>query len=359
MRAPMTESFEPASASHPTHRKSPRKSARLIAGLIAFNVFAWLWALAAFRHYPLLLGTSLLAYSLGLRHAVDADHIAAIDNVTRKLMQEGKRPLFAGFFFSLGHSTIVVAATALIAATAMAVQGRFTEFREIGGIIGTSVSSLFLFAIAAMNLFVLRGVWRAFRRVRRGESCRDEDIDMLAVGGGPLARIARPLFRLIGKSWHMYPLGFLFGLGFDTATEIGLMGIAAAEAARGMPVWSILVFPVLFTAGMSLIDTADSLLMTGAYGWAFTKPIRKLYYNLTVTLVSVLIALLVGGIEALGLIADRLQLKGGLWDMGASLSEHFGMLGYGIVAIFAACWLVSALIYKWRGYDSIDRTIAR
>ena len=249
----MTEPFEPASASTPTHRKLPRKSARLVAGLIAFNVLTWLWALVAFRHYPLLLGTSLLAYSLGLRHAVDADHIAAIDNVTRKLMQEGKRPLFAGFFFSLGHSTIVVAATALIATTAMAVQGRFAEFREIGGIIGTSVSSLFLFAIAAMNLFVLRGVWRAFRRVRRGESCRDEDIDMLAVGGGPLARIARPLFRLIGKSWHMYPLGFLFGLGFDTATEIGLLGISAAQASQGMPIWSILVFPALFTAGMSLV----------------------------------------------------------------------------------------------------------
>jgi nickel/cobalt transporter (NiCoT) family protein len=351
-RAPMSEPIEP-------HRTLPRKSARLIAGLIAFNVLAWVWAFVAFRHYPLLLGTSLLAYSLGLRHAVDADHIAAIDNVTRKLMQEGKRPLFAGLFFSLGHSTIVVAATALIAATAMAVQTSFAGFREIGGIIGTSVSSLFLFAIAAMNLLVLRGVWRAFRRVRRGEACRDEDIDMLAVGGGPLARIARPLFRLIGKSWHMYPLGFLFGLGFDTATEIGLMGIAAAEAARGMPVWSILAFPVLFTAGMSLIDTADSLLMTGAYGWAFMKPIRKLYYNLTVTLVSVLIAVLVGGIEALGLIADRLQLKGGLWDFTASLSEHFGVLGYGIVGMFAGCWLLSALIWKWRGYDALDRGIVR
>jgi nickel/cobalt transporter (NiCoT) family protein len=356
VRAPMTEPIEPASASDttPARRWLPRKSVRLVAGLIAFNVFVWLWALVAFRHYPLLLGTSLLAYSLGLRHAVDADHIAAIDNVTRKLMQEGKRPLFVGFFFSLGHSTIVVAATALIAATALAVQARFAGFREIGGIVGTSVSSLFLFAIATMNLFVLRGVWRAFRRVRRGEECRAEDADLFAVGGGPLARIARPLFRLIGRSWHMYPLGFLFGLGFDTATEIGLMGIAAAEATRGMPVWSILVFPALFTAGMSLVDTADSMLMTGAYGWAFAKPIRKLYYNLTVTLVSVLIAVLVGGIEALGLIADQLQLKGGLWDLAGSLSEHFGALGYGIVAIFAACWLLSALIYKWRGYDDAD-----
>jgi nickel/cobalt transporter (NiCoT) family protein len=335
-------------------RLGKRRSTRLIGALIAFNLLTWLWALTAFHHHPLLLGTSLLAYSLGLRHAVDADHIAAIDNVTRKLMQQGKRPLYAGVFFSLGHSTVVVLATALIAATALAVQDRFAAFREIGGLIGTSVSALFLFVIAAMNLFVLRGVWRAFRRVRRGEALRDEDADMLSIGGGPLARLVRPLFGLIGKSWHMYPLGFLFGLGFDTATEIGLMGIAAAEATRGLPVWSILVFPALFTAGMSLIDTADSLLMVGAYGWAFMKPVRKLYYNLTVTLVSVLIALLVGSIEALGLLADRLHLQGGAWDVVTLLSAHFGALGYAIVALFAVCWIVSALIYKWRGYDAHD-----
>ena len=347
-----------ASVSQST-RRLPARSTRLFAGLIAFNVVTWLWALIAFRHYPLLMGTSLLAYSLGLRHAVDADHIAAIDNVTRKLMQQGKRPLAVGIFFSLGHSTVVVLATALIAATALAVQDRFSSFREIGGLIGTSVSALFLLAIAAMNLFVLRGVWRAFQRVRRGGAIAEADADMLVIAGGPLARIVRPLFGLIGKSWHMYPLGFLFGLGFDTATEIGLMGIAASEAARGMPVWSILVFPVLFTAGMSLIDTADSMLMLGAYGWAFMKPVRKLYYNLTVTLVSVVIAVFVGGVEALGLMADRLQLKGGLWDFAAMLSEHFGALGYAIVGLFAACWLVSALIYKWRGYDAQDAVNAR
>ncbi|WP_248323190.1 HoxN/HupN/NixA family nickel/cobalt transporter [Caballeronia sp. Sq4a] len=330
------------------------RSARLFAGLIAFNVLAWLWALIAFRHYPLLMGTSLLAYSLGLRHAVDADHIAAIDNVTRKLMQHGERPLSVGVFFSLGHSTVVMIATALIAATALAVQARFAAFREIGALIGTSVSAFFLFAIAAMNLVVLRGVWRAFRRARRGDALNGDDADLLVVGGGPLARIARPLFALIGKSWHMYPLGFLFGLGFDTATEIGLMGIAASEAARGMPVWSILVFPVLFAAGMSLIDTADSLLMVGAYGWAFMKPVRKLYYNLTVTLASVVIAVFVGSVEALGLLADRLQLKGGLWDFAARLSDHFGALGYAVIGLFAACWLASALLYKWRGYDAAD-----
>ena len=340
-------------------RRFAGRAGWLIGTLAVFNILAWVWAFVAFRHYPTLLGTALLAYSLGLRHAVDADHIAAIDNVTRKLIQTGERPVGVGFFFSLGHSTVVVLATAFIAVTALAMQGRLSAFRDIGGVVGTLVSALFLFAIAAMNLFVLNGVWRAFRRVRRGESYHEEDLDLLLGNRGLISRLLKPLFRLITRSWHMYPLGFLFGLGFDTATEIGLMGIAAAEAARGMPVWSILVFPVLFTAGMSLIDTADSLLMLGAYGWAFMKPIRKLYYNLTVTLLSAVIALLVGGIEALGLIADQLKLTGGIWDYASALSEHFGTLGYVIVGVFVATWLVSALIYKWRGYDDLDSGVAR
>lgn len=322
--------------------------------LIAFNVGAWVWAFIAFHQYPLLMGTSLLAYSFGLRHAVDADHIAAIDNVTRKLMQEGKRPITVGLMFSLGHSTIVVLASVGIAATAMALQSKMTEFKEIGGLIGTLVSTFFLFAIALMNLIILRSVIRAFRRVQRGEPYAEEDFDLLLANRGFLARIFKPLFRLITKSWHMYFLGFLFGLGFDTATEVGLLGISAAGAAQGMPIWSILVFPVLFMAGMTLIDTTDSILMLGAYGWAFVKPIRKLYYNITITSISVVVALLVGGIEGLGLLADKLQLTGGFWDAIGSLNDNFGVIGYVIVGVFVVSWLISAAVYRWQRFDELE-----
>lgn len=323
----------------------------LYAALLVFNVAAWAWAFVAFHHYPLLMGTSLLAYSFGLRHAVDADHIAAIDNVTRKLMQSGKRPVTVGLMFSLGHSTIVVLASAGIAATALALQSRMDGFKEIGGLIGTLVSTFFLFAIALMNLVILRSVIRAFVRVRRGEPYQDEDFDLLLADRGFLARIFRPLFRLITKGWHMYFLGFLFGLGFDTATEIGVLGISAAGAAQGMPIWSILVFPVLFTAGMTLIDTTDSILMLGAYGWAFVKPIRKLYYNITITTISVLVALLVGSIEGLGLLADTLHLAGAFWNLVGSLNDNFGMIGYVIIGVFIVSWLLSAAIYRWKRFE--------
>jgi high-affinity nickel-transport protein len=315
---------------------------------------AWLWAFIAFHKYPLLLGTSLLAYSFGLRHAVDADHIAAIDNVTRKLMQEGKRPITVGLMFSLGHSTVVVLASVGIAATAMALQTRMAGFRDIGGLIGTLVSTFFLFAIAIMNLVILRAVVGAFRRVRRGEPYVDEDFDLLLANRGFLARIFRPLFRLITKSRHMYLLGFLFGLGFDTATEVGLLGISAAGATQGMPIWSIVVFPVLFTAGMTLIDTTDSILMLGAYGWAFVQPIRKLYYNITITTMSAVVALLVGSIEGLGLLADKLQLNGWFWGAIGSLNDNFGMIGYVIIGVFAASWLISAAVYRWKRFDELE-----
>lgn len=330
------------------------KIGSLYAALLVFNVAAWAWAFVAFHHYPLLMGTSLLAYSFGLRHAVDADHIAAIDNVTRKLMQAGKRPITVGLMFSLGHSTIVVLASAGIAATALALQSRMDGLKEIGGLIGTLVSTFFLFAIALMNLVILRSVIRAFARVRRGEPYEEEDLDLLLANRGLLARIFRPLFSLITKGWHMYFLGFLFGLGFDTATEIGLLGISAASAAQGMPIWSILVFPTLFTAGMTLIDTTDSILMLGAYGWAFVKPIRKLYYNITITTISVLVALLVGSIEGLGLLADRLHLAGAFWDLVGSLNDNFGVIGYAIIGVFIVSWLLSAAIYRWKRFEEAE-----
>jgi high-affinity nickel-transport protein len=326
----------------------------ICALLVLANLGAWLWALAAFHATPLLLGTALLAYSFGLRHAVDADHIAAIDNATRKLVQHGQRPLGVGFWFSLGHSTVVVLASAAIALAAAAFKDHLDIVKGWGGVIGTSVSVLFLFAIAAVNLAILAGVWRSFREVRAGRPLIEEDFNALLAGRGLIARLLRPLFRLVTRSWHMYPVGFLFGLGFDTATEVGLLGISAAEAARGLSTWSILVFPALFTAGMSLVDTADGILMVGAYGWALAKPIRKLYYNLTITFVSVLVAVLIGGIEALGLIGDQLELKGAFWDAVGALNDNFGALGYAIVGLFVLSWIVSLAVYRLKGFDRLE-----
>jgi high-affinity nickel-transport protein len=326
----------------------------LYAFLLAFNLAAWGWAFAAFHRFPVLLGTAFLAYSFGLRHAVDADHIAAIDNVTRKLMQQGKRPVAVGLMFSLGHSTIVVLGSIAIAATALALQHRIDGVRDLGGVIGTLVSSLFLFAIAIVNLIVLLSVYRSFQRVRRGEPYVDEDFDLLLGNRGFLARLFRPVFNLIQCSWHMYPLGFLFGLGFDTATEIGLLGLSAAEASKGLSISAVLVFPVLFAAGMSLVDSTDNVLMLGAYGWAYVKPVRKLYYNITITSVSVVVALAVGGVEALGLLVSEFHLTGGVWSWVGKLNENFGLLGYGIVGLFAASWIVSIGIYKWRRFDDLE-----
>jgi len=330
------------------------KTVALYAVLIAANLAAWAWALLTFHDKPVLLGTAFLAYSFGLRHAVDADHIAAIDNVTRKLMQEGKKPLTVGLFFSLGHSTVVVLASIGIAITAMAFKARMEEFPPVGGIIGTSVSAAFLLLIGAINLVLLVNVYKAFRRVKNGGAYSETDLNALTANGGLLARIFRRLFGFIGRSWHMYPLGFLFGLGFDTASEVALLGITAAQASSGLSMWSILIFPALFTAGMTLLDTTDSVLMVRAYGWAFVKPVRKLYYNMTITFVSVIVAVLVGGVEALGLIGEKFSLSGGLWDFVEFLNDKLEMLGYLVVAVFIGSWLLSMLIYRLRGYDQLD-----
>ncbi len=334
-----------------------RRVGGIYAVLAAFNVGAWVWAFAAFHGQSLLLGTGLIAWGFGLRHAVDADHIAAIDNVTRKLMQDGRRPVTVGFFFALGHSAVVLLVAAAVAATAAALQDRFDSWRAVGGIVSTSVSAVFLFLIAGMNIVILRGVWATFNRVRRGEAYVDADLDLLLNGRGLLARLFRPMFRLVSNPLWMLPLGFLFGLGFDTATEVSLLGISASQASQGLSISIVLVFPVLFAAGMSLVDTTDGILMLGAYEWAFVRPVRKLYYNLTITLVSVLVAVLIGGIEALGLFGDQLKLKGGFWDTIGTLNDNFNNLGFVIIGVFVAAWLASVLVYKVMRYDRLDVTV--
>ncbi len=334
----------------------------IYTAVIALVVFSWGWAFAEFHDRPILLGTALLAFSFGLRHAVVADHIAAIDNVTRKFMQEGKRPVAVGFFFSLGHSSVVILASLALVLATTALKDRFNVFKEAGSLVGTSVSAIFLIAIAAFNLIIFLSIYRAFRRACQGEVIADEDLDIILAQRGFLSRIFRRLFNLVSSSWHMLPLGFLFGLGFDTATEIAVLGISAAEASKGMPISAIMVFPMLFTAGMSLVDTTDGVLMLGAYGWAFQNPLRKLFYNMTITLVSVLVAVIVGGIETLGLIGDRLSLKGVFWDAIGTINEHFGMLGYGIIALFIVSWLGSVAFYRLKGLDkleTLDATILR
>jgi nickel/cobalt transporter (NiCoT) family protein len=333
---------------------SPDQRAKIIAVyvlLLAANAVIWTWAAIALSGRPTLLGTAFLAYVLGLRHAVDADHIAAIDNVVRKLMQEGKRPVSVGLFFSLGHSLVVILVVAVIAATAFALQGQFEDLKSIGSVVGTGASAFFLLAIAAINLVILRGVWRSFRQARRGEPVAEHELDALLSGRGLLARIFRPLFRMVSHSWQMFPIGFLFGLGFDTATEITLFTVAASQASGGLSFGTVMIFPALFTAGMTLIDTTDSVLMVGAYGWAFLNPIRKIWYNLTITAISVLVAALIGGIEALGLIADKLGLEGGFWDAVTKMNDGLGNFGYLVIGIFIASWAVSYLIYRWQGFD--------
>ena len=327
--------------------------------LIAFSLAVWAWALVTLHGQPVLLGTAMVAYGLGLRHAVDADHIAAIDNVTRKLMQEGKRPVTVGLFFALGHSSVVLVASAAVAMTASMLGSRSQGLREVGATIGTLVSFGFLWLIAVVNLLTLRGIWAAFRRVRATGVYEHEDLDTMLVKGGVAARFFRPLFGLMRHSWQMFPLGFLFGLGFETATEVMLLGMSAEQASQGVSLASILLFPAMFAAGMTLVDTTDGALMMGAYGWAFVKPVRKLYYNIIVTLTSAAVAFLVGGVEALGLISDHFGLTGVFWDRVAGLNSHFGVLGYAVIGVFILCWGVSVAVYRLRRFDEIQVQVAQ
>jgi high-affinity nickel-transport protein len=328
----------------------------MLVSLIAVNIAIWLWAVLALQGDALLLGTAIVAYTFGLRHAVDADHIAAIDNATRKLMQSGQRPLGTGLFFSLGHSAIVIMLSALVAITASNLLDNHPEMKAIGGVISTLASAGFLFLLAIFNILVFRSVYLTFRDVKAGKSVESHTVDAMMNGSGFLTRLFRKLFHMVDQSWHLLFIGFLFGLGFDTASEVALFGISASQATNGLSWQTILVFPALFTAGMSLVDTIDGIMMVGAYGWAYEKPIRKLYYNMTITGVSVIVALVIGALETLNLIGDQMGLSDGDGFFGTigAINDHFGTLGYIIIGVFVMSWILSLLLYRIKGYDRLD-----
>jgi nickel/cobalt transporter (NiCoT) family protein len=320
--------------------------------LIGFNLAVWGTLLLSSAKYGLLLGLAPVAYGFGLRHAVDPDHIAAIDNTTRKLMQDGKRPVAVGFFFSLGHSTIVFALSVLIALSASYVKQNLPHMQSVGGVIGTSISGGFLIIIATINLIVLFDIYKTWRKVVKGGTYDDKTLDAYLSQRGLLARLFRPMLKMVTNSWNMYFVGLLFGLGFDTASEVGILGMSATAGAGGMPVWFILLLPLLFVAGMSLVDTTDGVAMLGAYGWAYIRPVRKLYYNMNITLISVLVALFIGSIEVLQVIRGETGASGGLFDWASNVS--LANLGYYIIGIFMSSWIISMLVFKLRRIDRLD-----
>ncbi|MFD7000810.1 HoxN/HupN/NixA family nickel/cobalt transporter [Streptomyces mirabilis] len=327
----------------------------MAAFVLALHVIGWfiLVVIVAPEHYSIGtksfgIGIGVTAYTLGMRHAFDADHIAAIDNTTRKLMGEGKRPLSVGFWFSLGHSSVVFALALLLSlgvkALAGPVRDDHSQLHSVTGMIGTTVSGVFLYLIAGINLLILVGIWKVFRQIRTGhfdEAALEEQLD----NRGLMNRLLGRLMKSISKPWQMYPLGMLFGLGFDTATEIALLVLAGSGAASGLPWYAILCLPVLFAAGMSLLDTIDGSFMNFAYGWAFSKPVRKVFYNLTITGLSVAVALIIGTVELLGLLAEKLALHGVFWDWVAGLDLN--VLGFVIVGLFFVTWLVAMAVWKF------------
>jgi high-affinity nickel-transport protein len=294
------------------------------------------------------LGTGALAYTLGMRHAFDADHISAIDNTTRKLMAEGKRPLGVGFFFSLGHSSVVMALTILLGLGAKALGAQVRDdnsaLHHYTGIIGTSISGAFLLLIALLNVIVMVGILKVFRDMRQGKYDEDE-LEKQLNNRGLLMRFFGPLARSIDTSWKMYPLGILFGLGFDTATEIALLVLAGSSVAAGLPFWALLSLPFLFAAGMSLLDTIDGSFMNFAYGWAFSRPVRKVYYNLTITGLSIVVAVFIGGLEVAQVLSKQLELSGWFWDYANQFDLN--RAGFLIVGIFVGVWVLALGIWRW------------
>ncbi len=341
---------------------NPSESARvagMVVTVVGLNVLGWgLLALAAGGNYHINrtevfgFGTGVLAYTLGMRHAFDADHISAIDNTTRKLLNEGKRPLSVGFFFSLGHSSVVFFLAVLlnvgIRGLDQQVKNGSSSLQYTTNIVGTLVSAFFLFVIAAINIVILVGILKIFRAMRGG--VYDEaELERQLNSRGLLMRVLGPLSRRVDTPWKMYPIGFLFGLGFDTATEVALLVLAGTAVVGGLPFYAILSLPILFAAGMSLFDTMDGCFMNFAYDWAFAKPVRKVYYNLTITGLSVFVAMFIGGVEALGLLAQDGHLNGGFW----SFMQNFNInkAGFVIVGVFVLTWMVALAVWRYGGIE--------
>jgi nickel/cobalt transporter (NiCoT) family protein len=329
-------------------RGERRRLGAFFAAVVALHLVGFGCLLTYGIGNPSFLALGALAYSFGLRHAFDADHISAIDNTTRKLLQQGKKPMGVGFFFSLGHSSVVfLIALALGLAVKTIVQGVVGdsgELRSVGGVIGTSVSGTFLVLIGVLNLVILLGIVRVFRRMRRGEYDRDS-LENDLVAGGLMSRIFGRLFKVVEDSWHMYPIGFLFGLGFDTASEVALLGVSAGAAAKGLPFLAVVSLPLIFAAGMSLMDTADGAFMAKAYSWAFSNPVRKVFYNMTVTSLSVVVALGIGVVELVQILIQVTNLQGQPWDVIGGFN-FVGQAGFFIVGLFVVTWAVAVLVYR-------------
>ncbi len=332
----------------PAPRRHTDNSLWLLTALFIMNGLLWMLVYLMFHQHPLFMGAAALAYTLGLRHALDADHICAIDNVTRKLLHEKKRPTAVGFYFSLGHSTVVLLLSLAVAFATGGAQNFLPQLHRVGGLLGTSISALFLLALAALNGVVLIQILHGFQAFRQGHVHPKRSLEATINHLGPLTRLFRPVIRMVDRSWKMYFVGFLFGLGFDTASEIGLLGISAASAMRELSLGSILLFPALFTAGMCLVDTTDGILMTHAYASTGTNPARRFYYNFTVTLFSVLVATIVGGIELCSLLADHFSLQGPFWTATQNISSHSTTLGLMIVTAFGLAWAFWAFRHKPR-----------
>lgn len=312
-------------------------------GVVVLHVIAITLWLISIHNHPVLLGFGFLAYTLGLRHAFDVDHIAAIDNTVRKLVQQEKNPTGVGFFFSLGHSSVVCCLTIVTAFAAIWAETNIPQLKNIGGLIGTSVSGVFLVLIGVLNLFIFFNIYQVFLKMRKKEF-DESKLEELLHSRGLMTRFLHPLFKFVSKSWHVYPIGFLFGLGFDTASEIALLAISAGAAKSAIPITGILALPLLFASGMSLLDTADGIFMTTAYRWAFRTPLRKVYYNMTVTGLSIVAALIIGLIELAQVLTSKLGLNKGFWGWVQELD--FGSLGYILVAIFVLSWTISFGIWK-------------